>query len=342
MSKILITGGAGYIGSHTAIELLNDGRFEVISIDNFYNSTPQALARVEEITHKKLKNYQLDICDWNALEVVFQENPDIVGIIHFAAFKAVGESVADPLKYYYNNNGSLVNILRACAKYNIPNLVFSSSCTVYGNIADLPVSEDTPQQNATSPYGTTKLMGEKMIQDFVLAHSTKCVLLRYFNPVGAHISGKIGEMPVGRPNNLVPMITQTAMGLHEKLTVFGANYNTKDGTCVRDYIHVSDIAAGHIKAIDYLLENRNESNCEIFNLGTGEGVSVQEAINAFERVSGLKLNYEMGPARPGDVEAIYSNCEKAKNKLGWEAQYNIEQMMESAWKWQQNLRSTNQ
>ena len=337
MSKILITGGAGYIGSHTAIELLNDGRFEVISIDNFYTSSPEALERVEQITGKKLKNYRIDICDWQLLESIFQENTDIVGIIHFAAFKAVGESVSNPLKYYHNNNGSLVNILRACAQFNIPNLVFSSSCTVYGNIEKLPVSEDTPTQNAVSPYGTTKLMGEKMIQDFALAHQTKCILLRYFNPVGAHISGKIGETPVGKPNNLVPMITQTAVGLQEKLTVFGSNYPTKDGTCVRDYIHVSDIANGHLKAFDYLFANKNESNCEVFNLGTGEGVSVKEAIDAFEKVSGVKLAYELGEARAGDVVAIYSDCTKAKNKLGWEAKYKIEQMMDSAWKWEQNL-----
>ncbi|MEM7656647.1 MAG: UDP-glucose 4-epimerase GalE [Bacteroidota bacterium] len=335
MASILITGGCGYIGSHTAIELLEKGEHDVIAIDNLSNSTVVTVDRVKEITGKSMTFYQVDACDPTAVNEVFERHPDIVGVIHFAALKAVGESVELPLEYYQNNLLSLVNLLRACKEYEVANFIFSSSCTVYGNVAQLPVTEATPLQEAESPYGNTKLVGEQIIRDFIRSQEgVKAIALRYFNPVGAHASGQNGELPLNRPNNLVPIVTRVAAGWMPKLTVFGGDYPTRDGTCIRDYIHVTDISVAHIKAMDYLLNNQNQEAFEKINLGSGNGASVLEVINAFEKVSGQKLNYEIGPRRPGDVVSIYSDSSLAEERLGWKAEKGIEEMMASAWKWQ--------
>ncbi|MEL6673296.1 MAG: UDP-glucose 4-epimerase GalE [Bacteroidota bacterium] len=336
MPKILITGGTGYIGALTAVEILAKGEHELISLDNFHNSGPDSLERVEKITGQQIKNYQVDAADKGALEKVFEENPDIDSIIHFAAMKAVGESVELPLVYYRNNLVSLMNILECCRDYGVKNFIFSSSCTVYGEVTSLPVTEDTPTQRPSSPYGTTKLVGEWMIEDFINTDpGFKAIALRYFNPVGAHETGLLGENP-NNPNNLVPYITQVAAGQRPVLTVFGDDYETRDGSAVRDYIHVTDIALAHIMAVNYLNGDRNTDNFEIFNLGSGEGVSVLEAIQAFEQEANVPLNYQIGPRRPGDVSAIYSNPVKAADRLGWKAEKNINHMMGSAWKWQLN------
>lgn len=337
MPKILVTGGTGYIGSHTIVDLIENG-FDVISIDNFSRSTTIALAGIEKITGKKVKNYTVDLKNFDETQAVFQENPDINGIIHFAAYKAVGESVEEPLRYYENNMFGLINLLKCVQEFSVPNFVFSSSCTVYGNPDAIPVTESSPIKPAESPYGATKQMGEVVIKDFTKAVPTKTILLRYFNPVGAHPSCKIGELPVGKPQNLVPAITQTAIGKLPKMWVHGNDYPTKDGSCVRDYIHVSDIAHAHTLAIQYLLEGKNETNCDIFNLGTGDGVSVLEAIHTFEEVSGVKLNYEIGPRRPGDVIAIYANNDAAVTKLGWKIKFGIKEMMDTAWKWELKMK----
>ncbi|MEZ4825541.1 MAG: UDP-glucose 4-epimerase GalE [Bacteroidia bacterium] len=343
MPKILITGGCGYIGSHTAIELLNRPGYEVVSIDNFVNASPDTLSRIETITGKKMTNYHADVCDRKVLEQIFSEHPDIEGVIHFAALKAVGESVEKPLEYYHNNLVSLINILACCGQTGVKGFIFSSSCTVYGNIEDLPVTEKTPTVEAESPYGNTKLVGERIIRDFVVSSpAINAIALRYFNPVGAHHTGLNGEDPVNRPNNLVPVITQTAAGIIPELTVFGGDYDTRDGSNIRDYIHVTDIAVAHIQAMEYLLQSRNGSRYEQFNLGSGQGVSVLEAIEAFERVTGQKLKYKIGPRRPGDVVAIYSDSSLAKEKLGWEATRGIDEMMASAWKWQQTVMAERQ
>lgn len=338
MPKILITGGCGYIGSHTAIELLSRPGYEIVSIDNLVNSSIRTLDRIEQISGKRMVNYEVDVCNRPALETIFEAHPDIEGVIHFAALKAVGESVAKPLWYYHNNLVSLINILECCEKFGVKAFIFSSSCTVYGDIEDLPVTEKTPTVEAASPYGNTKLVGERIIRDFVVAtEGISTIALRYFNPVGAHHSGLNGEDPINRPNNLVPVITQTAVGIIPELTVFGGDYDTRDGSNIRDYIHVTDIAIAHIQSLEYLLEGKNESRYEQFNLGSGKGVSVLEAIQAFEAVTGVKLNYRVGPRRPGDVVAIYSDSTLAKEKLGWEATRGIEEMMASAWKWQQTV-----
>lgn len=337
MAKILVTGGTGYIGSHTIVDLIENG-FDVISIDNFSRSTTIALAGIEKITGKKIKNYTVDLKNFDETQAVFQENPDIDGIIHFAAYKAVGESVEEPLRYYENNMFGLINLLKCVQEFSIPNFVFSSSCTVYGNPDAIPVTENSPIKPAESPYGATKQMGEVVIKDFTKAVPNKTILLRYFNPVGAHPTCNIGELPVGKPQNLVPAITQTAIGKLPKMWVHGNDYPTKDGSCVRDYIHVSDIAHAHTLAIQYLLDGKNETNCEIFNLGTGDGVSVLEAIHTFEEVSGVKLNYEIGPRRAGDVIAIYANNDAAVTKLGWKIKYGIKEMMDTAWKWELKMK----
>ncbi len=337
MAKILVTGGTGYIGSHTIVDLIENG-FEVISIDNFSRSTTIALAGIEKITGKKIKNYTVDLKNFDETQAVFQENPDINGIIHFAAYKAVGESVEEPLRYYENNMFGLINLLKCVQEFSIPNFVFSSSCTVYGNPDAIPVTENSPIKPAESPYGATKQMGEVVIKDFTKAVPTKTILLRYFNPVGAHPTCNIGELPVGKPQNLVPAITQTAIGKLSKMWVHGNDYPTKDGSCVRDYIHVSDIAHAHTLAIQYLMDGKNETNCDIFNLGTGDGVSVLEAIHTFEEVSGVKLNYEIGPRRAGDVIAIYANNDAAVTKLGWKIKYGIKEMMDTAWKWELKMK----
>lgn len=337
MAKILVTGGTGYIGSHTIVDLIENG-FDVISIDNFSRSTTIALAGIEKITGKKIKNYTVDLKNFDETQAVFQENPDINGIIHFAAYKAVGESVEEPLRYYENNMFGLINLLKCVQEFSISNFVFSSSCTVYGNPDAIPVTENSPIKPAESPYGATKQMGEVVIKDFTKAVPTKTILLRYFNPVGAHPTCNIGELPVGKPQNLVPAITQTAIGKLPKMWVHGNDYPTKDGSCVRDYIHVSDIAHAHTLAILYLMNGKNETNCDIFNLGTGDGVSVLEAIHTFEEVSGVKLNYEIGPRRAGDVIAIYANNDAAVTKLGWKIKYGIKEMMDTAWKWELKMK----
>jgi UDP-glucose 4-epimerase len=337
MKKILVTGGCGYIGSHTIVDLVENG-YEVISVDNNARSTPRILEGVEKITGKKIKNYKVDLCNFDDTFAIFQENEDIAGIIHFAAYKAVGESVEVPLLYFENNLVSLINLLKCVQEFHVPYFVFSSSCTVYGNPDEIPVTESTPPKPAESPYGYTKQMGEQIINEFSKANLTQCVLLRYFNPVGAHPSIQIGELPIGKPANLVPAITQTAIGKIPELVVYGNDYSTRDGSCIRDFIHVSDISHAHTLSIDYLLAEKSKKRCEVFNLGTGNGVTVLEAIKAFEKVSGVALNYKIGPRRPGDVVAIYANNEYARTTLGWETQYSLEDMMSTAWKWEQRLK----
>lgn len=338
--KVLITGGAGYIGSHTIIEILTNLNWEVISVDNFLNSSEKTYQRIEQITGKSFKNFNVDLTDLEATETVFEKIGQLDGIIHFAALKAVGESVEHPIWYYKNNLESQLNILKCCKKFKVPNLIFSSSCSIYGNVEKLPVNEQTPFSKAESPYASTKVMGEEILEHFSKISDTNLISLRYFNPVGAHKSGLNGENPINKPNNLVPVITQFASNKIENLTVFGSDYKTRDGSCVRDYIHVSDIADAHILALEYGLKN-NLSSVEHFNLGTGNGVSVLEAIEAFERVSKLKLNVTLGDRRPGDVESIYSDSSKANNVLNWQAKRNIDEMMLSAWQWQLNLNNEN-
>lgn len=341
MAKILVTGGCGYIGSHTLVDLIESG-YDVISVDNNSRSNAAMLKGVEKITGKQIKNYKVDLCNFDDTFAIFEENHDIKGIIHFAAFKAVGESVAKPLMYFENNLTSLINLLKCVQEFKTPWFVFSSSCTVYGEPDTPIVTEDSPLKPATSPYGATKQMGEQILTEFQKANPVKVIILRYFNPVGAHPSSLIGELPIGKPQNLVPAITQTAIGKLPKMTVFGSDYPTRDGSNVRDYIHVSDIAHAHTLAIKYLEEGKNKNSLEIFNLGTGNGVTVLEAIKSFEKVSGVKLNYEIGPRRPGDIIAIYANNDKAKNELGWTPKRSLDEMMATAWKWEQRLKNDEQ
>jgi len=341
MVKILVTGGCGFIGSHTLVDLVENG-YEVISVDDNSRSTSAMLKGVEKITGKPIKNYKVDLCNFDDTFAIFEENRDIKGIIHFAAFKAVGESVQKPLMYFENNLTSLINLLKCAQDFKTPWFVFSSSCTVYGEPDTPIVTEESPIKQAASPYGATKQMGEQILAEFQKANNTKVVLLRYFNPVGAHPSTLIGELPVGKPQNLVPAITQTAIGKLPKMTVFGNDYSTRDGSNVRDYIHVSDIAHAHTLAIKFLEEQRNQKDLEVFNLGTGNGVTVLEAIKSFEKVSGVKLNYEIGPRRPGDIVAIYANNDKAKKVLGWQPKYTLDEMMSTAWKWEQRLKTDEQ
>lgn len=331
--KILVTGGCGYIGVHTLVDLIENG-FSVISLDDNSRSSPDILAGVRHITGVQVRNYAVNLCDKLATEAVFAENPDIVGIIHFAAYKSVPESVAYPLRYYHNNIESLLNLLSCVQQYDIPHFVFSSSCSVYGNTNRLPVTEDTPLEKAESPYGHTKQIGESIIKAFAdTAPHSKHILLRYFNPVGAHLSAHIGEIqPV--PQNLVPFITQTAIGKRAQLTVYGSDYPTRDGTCVRDYIHVSDIAAAHTLALRRLMGGQMTSNCEWFNLGSGDGTTVLEAIAAFERSTGQTLNYYIGARRAGDVAAIYADNARARDILGWLPKFSLDDMMRSAWEWE--------
>lgn len=336
MPKILVTGGCGYIGSHTLVDLIDNG-YDVISVDNNSRSNPAILKGIETITGKAVKNYKVDLCNFDDTFAIFQENEDIKGIIHFAAFKAVGESVEKPLMYFENNLVSLINLLKCVQEFDIPWFVFSSSCTVYGEPDNTIVTEETPPKPAASPYGYTKQMGEQILSEFQKSAGTQTILLRYFNPVGAHPSIEIGELPIGKPQNLVPAITQTAIGKLPKMYVHGSDYPTRDGSCVRDYIHVSDIAHAHTLSIKYLEERRNAGGCEVFNLGTGNGVTVLEAIHAFEKVSGVKLNYEIGPRRPGDIVAIYANNDRAKGRLGWDPRYSLDEMMSTAWQWELKL-----
>jgi UDP-glucose 4-epimerase len=336
MQTILVTGGCGYIGAHTIVDLIENG-FNVISVDNLSRASDQSLVGIEKITGKKIKNYTVDLTDKVATENIFKENPGITGIIHFAAYKAVGESVELPLDYYENNLCSLVHLLQMSVKYHAKHFIFSSSCTVYGNPDASRVTEDTPLQAAASPYGATKQMGEVIVKDTAHTFPISAILLRYFNPVGAHPSTAIGELPIGRPQNLVPAITQTAIGKLPKMQVHGTDYDTRDGSCIRDYIHVCDIAHAHTLALQYSIKKNQEKSCEIFNLGTGNGISVLEAIQAFEKVSGVTLNYEIGPRRSGDIVAIYANNDKAVKQLGWNCKYGLDEMMLTAWKWEQSL-----
>lgn len=340
MKKIIVTGGAGFIGSHTVVELIEAG-FEPIIIDNYDNSTPEVIARLNKITGRRITNHVTDCRDYQAMKQVFQMEKDIHAVIHFAAYKAVGESVREPLKYYDNNIGSLCTLLRIMEEGGINKLVFSSSCTVYGQPEKLPVNESYPRVKVESPYGNTKKVSEEIIEDVANTGSLKAITLRYFNPIGAHPSALIGELPNGVPNNLVPFITQTAAGVRESLTVFGDNYNTPDGTCIRDYIHVVDLAKAHVKAVEAFAKIPGDSYNEIFNVGTGKGNTVLEMIRTFEKASGVKLNYKIGPRRDGDVEQIYSEVDKARDILGWKAELNIEDALRHAWAWQQELEKEN-
>lgn len=338
MSKIFVTGGCGYIGSHTIVDLVENG-YDVISVDNNSRSNPTILLGVEAITRKKIKNYKVDLCNFDDTHAIFQENHDITGIIHFAAYKAVEESVREPLLYFENNLFSLINLLKCVQEFQIPHFVFSSSCSVYGNAAGIPVTEKTLLQPAESPYAATKQMGEQIVNEFANSTGIACILLRYFNPAGAHPSSIIGEMPVGKPSNLVPVITQTAIGRIPKMFVYGNDYDTRDGSCIRDFIHICDLANAHTLALKALENEKTEKPCEIFNLGTGNGVTVLEAIQAFEKVSQIKLNYEIGPRRAGDVVAIYANNDLAKKMIGWEPSFSLEDIMATAWKWEQRLKA---
>jgi len=339
--KIIVTGGTGYIGSHTAVELIEDG-YEVILIDNLYNSEAIVADWIGEITGIKPQLEIFDLCDREKLDSFLRDNKNIAGIIHFAAYKAVGESVNKPLEYYRNNLVSLMNLLEAMKQYTIPYMVFSSSCTIYGQPEKLPVTEDAPIQPAVSPYGNTKQIGEEIIMDTVSADKNiKAISLRYFNPIGAHPSGLIGEHPRGVPENLVPFITQTAYGLRDELRVFGNDYNTPDGTCIRDYLHVVDLAKAHVIAVKRLIEKKNRKNYEVFNLGTGEGVSVLEAIKSFERVSGMKLIYKITGRRAGDIEKIWADPSFANKELGWKTESSLDEAMRTAWEWENNIRKKN-
>lgn len=332
--KIVVTGGLGYIGSHTVVELQNEG-FDVVAVDNLSNASIEVLDGIEAITGKKPLFEQLDLRDKAKVQELFKRHTDITGVIHFAASKAVGESVEKPLLYYENNLGVLVYILQELQKKESASFIFSSSCTVYGQADEMPITESAPVKPAESPYGNTKQVGEEIIRDTCLVTpNIKAIALRYFNPIGAHSTAKIGELPLGVPQNLVPFITQTAVGLRAQLSVFGDDYPTPDGTCIRDYIHVVDLAKAHVKALQRLLNGENESNYEVFNLGTGKGSSVLEVIQSFERVSGKKLNYKIVDRRPGDVIQAFADTTKANTVLGWKAQSTLDEAMKSAWDWE--------
>lgn len=335
--KILVTGGLGFIGSHTVVELQNEG-FEVVVIDDLSNSSVEVLKGITAITGITPSFEQIDLRDKAAVQGFFKKHEDVSGVIHFAASKAVGESVQNPLLYYENNLGTLVYILQELQKKDEANFIFSSSCTVYGQAEKMPISEESAIQPAMSPYGNTKQIGEEIIRDVVNVSNIKAILLRYFNPVGAHPSVNIGELPLGVPQNLVPFITQTAIGLREQLSVFGDDYPTPDGTCVRDYIHVVDLAKAHVTALKRLTESKNADKVEVFNLGTGKGKSVLEVIKAFEAASGIQLNYKIVPKREGDVTEAYADTTKANDVLGWKAELSLEEALASAWKWEQKVR----
>ncbi|WP_034043090.1 UDP-glucose 4-epimerase GalE [Wocania ichthyoenteri] len=338
MDKILVTGGLGFIGSHTVVELQNEG-YEVVIIDDLSNSSEKVLDGITSITGKKPLFEKLDLKDRPKVETFFEKHNDVKGVIHFAASKAVGESVQEPLLYYENNISTLVYILKELKKLPSAAFIFSSSCTVYGQADELPITENAPVKQAESPYGNTKQIGEEIISDTCkVTPSLKAIALRYFNPVGSHESAKIGELPIGVPQNLVPFITQTAIGIREQLSVFGDDYPTPDGTCVRDYIHVVDLAKAHVVALNRLLQNKNKANYETFNLGTGKGSSVLEVVKAFEKVSGEKLNYKIVGRREGDIISAYADTTKANNELGWKTKLTLDDAMRSAWKWEQIVR----
>ena len=337
--RILVTGGTGFIGSHTTVELQEAG-YEVIIIDNLSNSRADVVDGIEKITGIRPHFENIDCCDIEALDKVFSKYEGIEGIIHFAASKAVGESVEKPLLYYRNNINSLVNLLELMPKHGVKGIIFSSSCTVYGQPTpeNLPVTEQSPIQKALSPYGNTKQINEEIIQDYVHSGAhIKSIILRYFNPIGAHPSALIGELPIGVPLNLIPYVTQTAAGIREKLRVFGNDYNTPDGTCIRDYIYVVDLVKAHVKAMSRILDNPEAQPVEIFNIGTGEGVSTLQIIKRFEAVTGVKLNWEFAPRREGDIEKVWGNVDKANTILGWKADANLDDVLLSAWRWQQKL-----
>ena len=334
---ILVTGGTGYIGSHTAVELVNAG-YDVVIVDNLSNSNADVISGIEKIIGKRLPLEVCDCCDYEAMKKVFQKYQNISSAIHFAANKAVGESVKKPLMYYQNNIGSLITMLKLMSEFNCKGFVFSSSCTVYGQPNVLPVTEDAPVQPAMSPYGNTKQICEEIINDTVAAGTPfKSILLRYFNPIGAHPSAEIGELPLGVPQNLVPFVTQTAAGIRQKLSVFGNDYNTPDGSCIRDYINVVDLAKAHVIALDRMIKGKSLKNVETFNVGTGQGLSVLDIVNTFEKVNGVKLNYEIVGRRDGDIEQIWADPKIANEVLGWKAEKTVEETLSSAWKWQQKL-----
>lgn len=336
--KIVVTGGLGFIGSHTVVELQNEG-FEVIAIDNLSNSSIEVLDGIERITGKKPIFENIDLREKAAVQNFFKKYTDISGVIHFAASKAVGESVENPLLYYENNISALIYMLQELTKLKSANFIFSSSCTVYGQAEKMPITEDAPVQTAMSPYGNTKQIGEEIITDTSKVSALNAILLRYFNPIGAHESAEIGELPLGVPQNLVPFITQTAMGLRQELSVYGNDYPTADGTAVRDYIHVVDLAKAHVIAMKRLLDKKNSTAVETFNLGTGKGSSVLEVIQSFEKVSGQKLNFKIVGRREGDITEAYANTDKANNVLGWKAASSLDDCLKSAWKWEQKIRS---
>ncbi|MBO5057926.1 MAG: UDP-glucose 4-epimerase GalE [Prevotella sp.] len=337
---ILVTGGTGFIGSHTTVELQEAG-YKVVIVDNLSNSRADVVDGIEKITGIRPAFEQADCCDFEAMDKIFAKYPNIEGIIHFAASKAVGESVEKPLKYYRNNFVSLINLLELMPKHNVKGIIFSSSCTVYGQPDPqyLPVTEDAPIKPAESPYGNTKQVNEEIIRDTIKSGSPiKAILLRYFNPIGSHPTAIIGEMPNGVPMNLIPYVTQTAIGIREQLKVFGNDYNTPDGTCIRDYIYVVDLAKAHVKAMERVLDTDSDA-LEVFNVGTGNGVSTKEIVDAFEKVTGVKLNWTFAPRRAGDIEQVWANPEKANNVLGWKAETSLEDTLATAWKWQQKLRA---
>lgn len=337
MRKVLVTGGTGYIGSHTVVELQNSG-YEPVIVDNLCNSSASIIDNIEKITGKKSAFEKVDCCDYESLDKVFAKYGDIEAIIHFAAYKAVGESCAKPLEYYENNLMSLINLLKLMPKYGVKGIVFSSSCTVYGQPDIVPVNEQSPIKPANCPYGNTKQISEEIIRDTITSGSPiKSILLRYFNPIGAHPTSLIGELPNGVPLNLVPYITQTAIGIREKLSVFGDDYKTPDGSCIRDYIDVVDLAKAHVLAISRMLD-KDSDKVEVFNLGTGNGVSVLELVKEFEKSTGVTLNYQIVDRRPGDVEQVYADCKKANEILGWKATTPLDETLNNAWNWQKKLR----
>lgn len=337
--KILVTGGLGFIGSHTVVELQNEG-FDVVIVDNLSNSSIDVLDGITAISGKRPIFEKIDLKEKEQVASIFKKHNDVAGVIHFAASKAVGESVSNPLKYYENNISALIYMLKEIGTLDTQNFIFSSSCTVYGQADELPITENAPVKPAESPYGNTKQIGEEIISETCkISDNLNSIALRYFNPIGAHPSSEIGELPIGVPQNLVPYITQTAIGLRDQLSVFGGDYPTADGTCVRDYIHVVDLAKAHVVALQRLINQKNESNYEVFNLGTGKGSSVLEVIESFERVSGEKLNYKIVDRREGDITAAFADTEKALNVLGWKTLSSLDDAMDSAWKWEQKIRN---
>lgn len=337
-AKILVTGGAGFIGSHTIVELVDNG-FDVVCVDNLSNSFENVIPRLEKICNIKIPFYKIDLCDKDKSREIFIQNPDIKGIIHFAAHKYVGESVEQPLKYYKNNLLSLINIIELAKEFNVNNFVFSSSCTVYGQPDKLPVSEDAPIQKTCSPYGNTKKIAEEIISDYCSQNQDfNTVLLRYFNPIGAHSSGLIGELPIGVPSNLMPFITQTAYGIRKQLSVFGNDYDTPDGTAIRDYIHVVDLANAHVKALERMMFEKDKQNLEVYNVGTGNGLSVLEVINAFIKENNLNFPYVFVARRAGDIEQIWADSSLANEKLKWKARKTLADMVRDAWKWENYYR----